>query len=241
MTQLGERAEEALEALWIASQERDEVGLPLNALAKREADRLLKAGLIATAGEWFTLTETGMPEARSVVRRHRLAERLLHDVLGARENIMHERACKFEHLLDRGLDENICTLLGHPKVCPHGKPIPPGRCCVEEQAEMKRLVSPLAQLDTGHEGKVAYVYAPEAGRLQKLMAMGILPGAPIKLIQKFPSFVFEAGHSQFAVDEQIADAIYVRLVEEDDTSAESRNGRSRRGSRQGIGRLFGRR
>ena len=101
---------------------------------------------------------------------------------------------------------------------------------------MKRLVSPLAQLDAGHEGKVAYVYAPEAGRLQKLMAMGILPGAPIKLIQKFPSFVFEAGHSQFAVDEQIADAIYVRLVEEEDATPQAVSGRSRRRVRRFFGR-----
>ena len=51
--------------------------------------------------------------------------------------------------------------------------------------------------------------------MQKLIAMGIMPGALVKLIQKFPSYVFEAGHTQFAVDEQIADSIYVRLVEEE--------------------------
>jgi DtxR family Mn-dependent transcriptional regulator len=158
------------------------------------------------------LTEAGRPEAISVVRRHRLAERLLNDVLGAREGLLHEKACRFEHLLDRGLDDSVCTLLGHPKVCPHSKPIPPGKCCLEEQYEARRLVSPLSELEPGSRGKVAYVYAPEGGRLQKLLAMGVLPGAPIRLVQKFPSYVFEAGHSQFAVDEQIADAIYVRLV-----------------------------
>ena len=62
-------------------------------------------------------------------------------------------------------------------------------------------------------GKVAYVYASESGQLQKLMAMGILPGAPITLIQSFPSYVFKVGETQFAVDKEIADSIYVRLVE----------------------------
>lgn len=228
MTQLGERAEEALEALWIAMHESQEAGVPGSHIGKRETDKLLKAGLACIQGERLQLTDAGIPEARSVVRRHRLAERLLHDVLGARENLMHEKACKFEHLLDYGLDENICTLLGHPKVCPHGKAIPPGRCCFEEQSETRPLVTPLSQLEPGYAGKVAYVFAPEAGHLQKLMAMGILPGAPLRLIQRFPSFVFEAGQSQFAVDEQIADAIYVRLVEGEDAAASGGNGRGRR-------------
>jgi Fe2+ transport system protein FeoA len=50
------------------------------------------------------------------------------------------------------------------------------------------------------------------GHLQKLMAMGVLPGVPITLLRQFPSFVFEAGYSQFAVDEAIATDIYIRLA-----------------------------
>ena len=216
--ELGERAEEALETLWISIKEKRENAVALDDLDKRATSKLLKADLIAISDNQVTLTEAGMPEARSVVRRHRLAERLLYDVLGTKDALMHEKACKFEHLLDRGLDENICTLLGHPKICPHGKPIPPGRCCQEDHSQTKKLVCPLSQLAPGHQGKVAYIYAPQAGKLQKLMAMGILPGAPIKPIQSFPSFVFEAGQTQFAVDKEIADAIYVRLVEEETPS-----------------------
>jgi len=212
---LSERAEEALESLWIAIEENKEDGAPVEVLGKKAVDELLKVNLVTISTDLVNLTETGKPEARGVVRRHRLAERLLYDVLGSEESVMHEAACKFEHLLDRGLDDNICTLLGHPRVCPHGKPIPPGRCCQEEQQEIERLVSPLSQLMPGQQGKVAYVYAPEAARMQKLIAMGIMPGALIKLLQKFPSYVFEAGYAQFAVDEQIADSIYVRLVEEE--------------------------
>ncbi|UCB42162.1 MAG: metal-dependent transcriptional regulator [Dehalococcoidales bacterium] len=212
---LSERAEEVLETLWIAIEENKKDRVLLDTLGKRAVDELLKAGFVSMSDNIVALTATGKPEARSVVRRHRLAERLLHDVLGSEENIMHEAACKFEHLLNRGLDDNICTLLGHPKVCPHGKPIPPGRCCQEEQVEMRRLVYPLSQLAPGQQGKVAYVYAAEADKLRKLIALGILPGASLKLIQKFPSYIFEAGHTQFAVDEQVADAIYVRLVDEE--------------------------
>ncbi len=191
--ELKEQAEELLETLWILTEEKKEDSLSLVDLSVTEKEpvkQLLDAGYIAVSGDRVMLTGKGRPEARSVLRRHRLAERLLTDVLGTSDTLIHEKACKFEHLLDRGLDESICSLLGHPKVCPHGKPIPPGRCCREEQALAQKVVAPLSQLARGQKGKVAYIYAPESSQLQKLMAMGILPGAPISLIQSFPSYVF---------------------------------------------------
>ena len=216
--ELGEKAEELLETLWIHTEEKKEDSLALDDSGgpeKKSVEQLLKTGYVDFTDGRLRLTSQGRPIARNVVRRHRLAERLLTDVLGAGGTLMHEKACKFEHLLDRGLDESICSLLGHPKICPHGKPIPPGRCCQEGQAPAQKVVASLSQLALGQKGKVAYIYAPESSQLQKLMAMGILPGAPISLIQNFPSYVFQAGQTQFAVDKDIADAIYVRLVEED--------------------------
>ena len=215
--ELEEKAEELLEMLWICTKEQGEDSLSLVELEKdkKAIKQLLQADYISLVDGRAKLTSQGRPEARKVVRRHRLAERLLADVLGTRDMLIHEKACKFEHLLDRGLDESICNLLGHPKICPHGKPIPPGRCCQQKRAPAQKLVSPLSQLAQGQKGKVAYVYAPESSQLQKLMAMGILPGAPVTLIQSFPSYVFQAGQTQFAVDKEIADAIYVRLVEQE--------------------------
>lgn len=216
--QIDEKAEELLESLWIHIEDgkgnsvsQDEIGVNDGEAVKQ----LTGAGYISVAGDRVTLTEKGRPMARSVVRRHRLAERLLADVLGTGGVLMHEKACKFEHLLDHGLDESVCTLLGHPKVCPHAKPIPPGRCCRREKTPARKLVSALSQLTPGQNGKVAYVYAPESSQLQKLMAMGILPGAGISLVQNFPSFVFKIDQTQFAVDREIAEAIYVRLVQSD--------------------------
>ena len=219
--ELKEQAEEILETLWIRTEEkkedsvsRDDVGI-----TDREAiEQLLSAGHISVTDNRVRLTRAGRPEARNIVRRHRLAERLLADVLGTGDTLIHEKACKFEHLLDRGLDENICILLGHPKVCPHGSPIPPGKCCQQEQALAQKVVTSLSEMSPGQKGKVAYIYAPESNKLQKLMAMGILPGAPISLIQSFPSYVFQVRQTQFAVDKEIADAIYIRLVEEKTTS-----------------------
>ncbi len=234
--ELEEKAEEILETLWIETSEKKRDGIPLAELgrSKRPLEQLEKAGYISRSDDQITLTTKGRPEARSVVRRHRLAERLLHDVLGTGDKLMHDKACKFEHLLDKGLDESICQLLGHPKICPHGKPIPPGRCCRRGRSQVQKLVSPLSQLAQGQSGKVAYIYAPESSRLQKLMAMGILPGAPVRLVQSFPSYVFTAGQTQFAVDKDIADAIYVRLVEEEAAPPEEAPRRRRRGRRFGL-------
>jgi Fe2+ transport system protein FeoA len=104
------------------------------------------------------------------------------------------------------------VLLGHPRVCPHGKPIQPGKCCREMKESPSKLVSPLSRLSAGQAGRVVYVHARKQGQLQKLTAMGILPGAAISVVQTFPAYVFQAGQTQFAVDLEIADAIYVRLT-----------------------------
>ena len=76
------------------------------------------------------LTDEGEVRARSVIRRHRLAERLFMDVLAIRDDAAVEtNACTFEHILSPEVTDRICTFLGHPKTCPHGSPIPPGECC----------------------------------------------------------------------------------------------------------------
>ncbi len=241
--ELEERAEEVLETLWIRTEERKEDSVPLDDLGitdKEQIEQLLSAGYVSVSDNQVRLTKAGQPEAKNIVRRHRLAERLLADVLGTRDMLIHEKACKFEHLLDRGLDKSICILLGHPKVCPHGNPIPPGRCCQEEQVQAQKVVAPLSQLAQRQKGKVAYIYAPESSQLQKLMAMGILPGAPISLIQSFPSYVFQVHQTQFAVDKEIADAIYVRLVEAEAISkAEEEKSRRHRRRRSRLARPFG--
>jgi hypothetical protein len=76
------------------------------------------------------LTERGRERASSIIRRHRLAERLFTDSLAMdSETEIEEQACKFEHILSSEATDKICAFLGHPRTCPHGAPIPPGPCC----------------------------------------------------------------------------------------------------------------
>src|SRR5579863_1732066 len=76
------------------------------------------------------LTPRGRERAGSIIRRHRLAERLFTDSLAMdSETEIEQQACKFEHILSPEATDKICAFLGHPKTCPHGAPIPPGPCC----------------------------------------------------------------------------------------------------------------
>jgi DtxR family transcriptional regulator, Mn-dependent transcriptional regulator len=208
---LGEAAQELLERLWIDIAEEKKAGLALNGSQPDGTDELIQNGLAERTATTLTLTPEGLPEAAQAVRRHRLAERLLADVLATEQGELDEQACRLEHALFEGLDESICTLLGHPTFCPHGKPIPQGECCRQLRASVERLIAPLCNLETGQGGHIAYVQMNNPNRMQKLMAMGVLPGVRVRLLRRYPSFVFEAGYSQFAVDEEIAMGIYVRL------------------------------
>jgi putative ABC transport system ATP-binding protein len=76
------------------------------------------------------LTARGRERAGSIIRRHRLAERLFTDSLAMdSESEIEQQACKFEHILSPEATDKICTFLGHPRTCPHGAPIPRGECC----------------------------------------------------------------------------------------------------------------
>src|ERR1022692_644349 len=76
------------------------------------------------------LTPRGRERAGSIIRRHRLAERLFTDSLAMdSESEIEQQACKFEHILSPEPTDKICTFLGHPRACPHGAPIPHGLCC----------------------------------------------------------------------------------------------------------------
>lgn len=210
---LSDKAEEILETLWVSTEEKninsiDLIGLDIK---NQNINKLVSSNFIEIEKDKVLLTEKGKKEAEDIVRRHRLAERLLIDVLDIKGQLINETACKFEHLLHKGIDDSICTLLGHPAVCPHGHKIPSGRCCKEEKKTAIKVVSSLSKLNPGEKGKISYIHAIEHHKLEKLMSMGVLPGKEIKLLQTFPSYLFEVGNTQFAVDDEIADCILVRI------------------------------
>jgi DtxR family Mn-dependent transcriptional regulator len=210
---LSEDAEEILENLWIRDEEGGELTCNFESMEVETRNRaykeLAKFNFISVSENQISLTEKGKAEAENVIRRHRLAERLLVDLLDTEPGLVEEAACKLEHAIRRGIDDNVCILLGHPRVCPHGKPIPKGKCCRRGSAQADKIVVPLSQMEPNREGRIAYIHTKGRGRLQKLMAMGVTPGMPIRVIQRFPSHVFQIGRTQIAVDEEIANEIFV--------------------------------
>ncbi len=211
---LSEQAEEILEALWIQLEEQGKKPLDLGASRDDPAiEDLVKRGYIRKDIDHIHLLEKGKSHAAACVRRHRLAERLLADVFAVKKNIINEVSCKFEHLLHEGLEDSVCSLLGHPKQCPHGKLIPEGKCCRERKdKKLPKFLATLADLEIKDKGKIAYLQAKDTSQMQKLISIGAIPGVSITLIQKFPSYVFQLGNSQFAIDKELASAIYVRLT-----------------------------
>ncbi len=210
---LTDRAEEILENLWVAlveeKKERSDAGILRDDNVIKE---LVDAGCIELKGDNITLTHKGMEEAGYCIRRHRLAERLFVDVLDIKKKLVHETSCKFEHLLHKGLDENVCILLGHPKTCPHGKSIPEGVCCRGANRIPEKLITPLSELEVNKKAKVSHLQTQDHDAIQKVIAIGALPNTEIRLVQKFPSYVFQIGKSQFAIDKELASCIYVRLA-----------------------------
>lgn len=209
---ISDGAEEILETLWVHTEEAKQGPMDVG-IAKGEpaVDELCKLGYIKLVDGKIDLTEKGRIGGEKVVRRHRLAERLFTDVLDIKKKLVHPISCQFEHLLHEGIEENICILLGHPKTCPHGRQIPQGECCKKSEDSINKVISSLVGLKVNQKAKVAYIHTRDRKKLEKIMAMGVLPGMAITLIQRFPSYVFQIGQSQFAIDKDIASNIYVRL------------------------------
>ncbi|MGE4343125.1 MAG: metal-dependent transcriptional regulator [Geoalkalibacter sp.] len=208
------KAEEILEALWIAVEEQGENAAHLSTLGVGPDDEALaelqRRTFVEVKGDRVYLRKEGRPEARMTVRRHRLAERLMMDILDVKGGEGNAKACELEHLLHEGVDTKICTLLNHPTTCPHGNPIPPGKCCEDAKRHGEVGVVALTELRPGQSGEIAYLSTNEPKKMQKLMSMGVLPGTALVLNQTFPSYIFKVGHSQFAVDQYLAREIFVR-------------------------------
>jgi len=86
--------------------------------------RLRDEGYVEIAGRAISLTDKGRHQAESVVRKHRLAERLLTDVIGMEWHRSHAEATRWEHVMSDEVEERLVVLLNNPSTCPHGNPIP---------------------------------------------------------------------------------------------------------------------
>lgn len=209
------KRDEILEQAWIKREEGilNVDGLLACAEVKvtiEDIDEMQRSGFLSAEDGRVRLTSEGERRAAEIIRSHRLAERLFMDVLELKSPDLESNACTFEHCLSLELTESICTLLGHPVECPHGKAIPKGECCKRAKKELTSVISSLAELKAGTKAKVAYITTKHHSRLDKLTTMGIIPGATISVHQTFPSYVIKIGETQIALDKDALQDIYVR-------------------------------
>jgi DtxR family Mn-dependent transcriptional regulator len=218
MTRVPENVAEVLEAVWSLEEEGDFGRADIIRKAATDVtDDLLadlqRENLIIIEKGQISLSKAGRDLAKQIIRRHRLAERLLCDVMGSEVEDSEEAACEFEHILADGITNSICTLLGHPRFCPHKKPIPEGDCCRQTREELRPIVLSCDQLGVGESARIAYFSAGEHSRMLKLATLGIRPGCQVKLLQKWPSFVVQCEETEIALEADVVQNIHVRAIE----------------------------
>ncbi len=174
--------------------------------------RLEQDGLLTADNGRVHTTPTGDELARHVVRAHRLAARLLADLLEIPLSSIDQLACRLEHAISPALADSLCTLLGHPPTAPNGEPIPPGECCRTARHEVGSVVRPLHELALGERGRITFVHPRFHQRLEQLSALGIVPGTVLRLKQRQPAIVIEVDETTLALDAEVARDIFVKPV-----------------------------
>jgi DtxR family Mn-dependent transcriptional regulator len=127
------------------------------------------------------LTRDGLAVAVRVLRRHRLAECFLTNVLGMQWDEVHAEACRLEHAISNKVEERLVAVLGDPKFCPHGHPIPPN-----DLTDPERPGVPLSQIATGEVTRVHGVTEELSEMLRYLAEIGLRPGADVSIVEKAP-------------------------------------------------------
>lgn len=212
-----ERIDEALELIWNLYEDNNKSFTHFR-YSSEDDDvenliHLLKENnLVIISGDIIEFTEKGYNNAKGLIRRLRLAERLLTDVFEMRDDAVITDACKMEHILSEELTDSVCTFLGHPQTCPHGYPIPRGECCKKYKIDVKPVVMRLSDFEVGLKGKITFIVPTKSARLSKLNALGISAGGEIRLLQKKPSYIIQIDETTVAIDPDIGNEIFVRKI-----------------------------
>ncbi len=154
------------------------------------------------------LTEEGRRQARGVLRRHRLSERLFADILGLPWDRVHDEAMRFEHALTPEAEARLATLLNHPETCPHGGPIPAADGSLALPATRS-----LDQVPAGSRVWIQQIVEEEASFLRYLASLGLLPGAELRVEEVAPfggPLLVQAGEARYALGRDVSAKILVR-------------------------------
>jgi DtxR family Mn-dependent transcriptional regulator len=216
-TEVTHQAEEYLEAIYRLEQKGGfartmELARNLNVVpgsVTNTIENLKKKGLITHKPyKGVKLTENGRKIASSVLRRHRLAERLLTDILHLDWSEVHDPACKLEHALSPEILKPLEKALGHPKRCPHGNPIPTSCGGIFEEETMA-----LSELGANVSGVIVKITEEKTETLKQLARLNLIPGKRVQVEDKTVSggslAIIVEGES-CTIDPDLASVIYVK-------------------------------
>jgi DtxR family Mn-dependent transcriptional regulator len=184
--------------------------------------RMERDGLLLVAGDRrLRLTEKGRELAVSVMRKHRLAERLLVDVIGLQWERVHAEACRWEHVMSEEVERRLVKVLNNPITSPYGNPIPGLGLLgldrpIGDPETLIRLTDVLPGTPTAVVvRRLAEHVQSDPDVMGRLRAMGVVPDAHITVETRRGSVTITVpGHSGFELSEEMAHAVQVRQVPE---------------------------
>ncbi len=180
--------------------------------------RMQRDGLLVVSDDrHLELTDLGRDRAIAVMRKHRLAERLLLDVIGLDWQDVHVEACRWEHVMSEQVEQRLITLLGHPQTSPYGNPIP-GLADLGESAgpitETHRdLIG--ADVAAGRGGRyevrrIIEIVQNQPRVMDRLHRGGVIPGAVLEFAVRGDSLVVVDGLTTTELPPDVAHGIHVR-------------------------------
>jgi DtxR family transcriptional regulator, Mn-dependent transcriptional regulator len=232
---MSKSVEEYLEALYVLSQEGGPVStsglssrLKINPASVTEMLKKLSQNgyVIYSPYQGALLTEEGLRYGRKMVRKHRLLEKFLHEVLRIGNDKVHDYACEMEHSLADDVERNMCQTLKQPDLCPDdGQVIPPcdfdfencqecKKCAaesVDDKGRREENLVPLKFLADNQSGKVVFIRGGQQ-LVKRMLDLGLTPGTELKVIRSAPfkgPVQIEVRGSQLAIGQQIAVKIFV--------------------------------
>jgi len=156
------------------------------------------------------LTREGRRVAVGCIRRHRIVERFLSDMLGYAWNEADRLAGSIEHDLPQEVEDRLFVALHRPSTCPHGFPIPE-----PEVADIPEM-PPLYSLEPGDEAVVAVPGSTDLDVVEFLDTLGLRPGVSVKVLEKHPfdgPLVLRVGEHDRTISERVAQQIFVRKLD----------------------------
>jgi DtxR family Mn-dependent transcriptional regulator len=187
--------------------------------------RMERDGLLHVSGDrHLELTDTGRRKAMRVMRKHRLAERLLVDVIGLEWEYVHEEACRWEHVMSERVERKLLAMLGQPVESPYGNPIPgleelggAEHTQLEFRTGVKSLIEALALAGAGADGAPAVFVVRRLGEpvqtesdlLEAFARMGLRPGVSVKAQREGNAVRVDVGDQTVVLDVPAASHVFV--------------------------------